>query len=954
MGKEQVSAFSKKIYSIEKRLPDLNADNIVDLIAKRKQISDEEWNSFDVPYSQKKSYYEIIQSAFNSVLGTRDKKLTHSLLSILPEEDFREEIGERRLNSFIDHYLAREEIDEEQANILLSSPSLVASQNQYPNINIAVNAVKRKDKVNIPLILQRYPNLSQSFVFAYRNEKQYDELISFLDKYKIKMDDAEIQNETNYIFQMVVIDSMSQFQEKGYLSNEQRQTLVSGVNYLRWLLNHGGKIREEDRKYYQEIARNLEILKAMPVPTLNDSGYREFYGVVNAMSQNHLLAHRADTRGEREISGIKYELHGSRPPIMLSQLRTSFQRFLSSTLAQEAKRQLLNTPFAALGKEKLSTLLEQVEQDVESIVSYADDKEISQHLKNNQLLLISTVLFFKRNDTHNMVVGFYNDFCFIADRSRPKESGIEIYRLQGKRQEKQQAKLEVAKILADSDQAKVASSLTFGRTFTKSMVEKLKMQKVALIPLAEQYGENCTWSSSAKMSLWISIYVRLFEAAIQLKEVQLLSDDKKMEVAHQMAQQQAKALFSLWSHDDKYQFIKQYCDFFEQPHMKPYGPDPILLCEVYLRAKQRARDQDIVRLLEDRAKEYLTPANMEKAKQSLYEMAQSMLKEAIPSYLVPNNDFYKEVGMKFATLFLFSSKKIVSKVYDEVEKAIREQRIEDVSKILDSAIAKFDSTLPKGVQETNENMQRGKPIHVSFKKERADREKSNPDDYVRIMDHYIDNLLDLILKRDLSKAKHLMQEFAKKYDTEDEEDYSFDLALRVLAKITGESSSPSQVPKKIFTKAEQDRLIADLLNLQLIGVANVVDYSSDMREHGFSQYPKIQSTDAYKLYESMQHLQDSTDSLKAYFKTIENEKIRIEFASRMLGDLLSDEGLNLAQKLAIKNNPDKKMVFAEVLINLGAQTNENQEELNNLDKTGRLSSLADKNERENKFRYRIG
>ncbi len=631
MGKEAVDALEEKVSVVKQRYHDLNTNEIFDMITLRKQIPAEEWNTFEVPTSLKREYYDILQKVLNFALEERNKKLTHYLLSILPIEDFLEEISEHRINSFIDNYLAREDIDEKQVNILLSAPSLVASHNEYPNSSIALSAVRRDDIVNIALILQRHPNLRQGFIFAYQSEKQYDKLLSFINHYNIEMDAKEIQSETNDVFQMVVMENMRQFCEKGFLTDSQRQTLANGMIYLRWLLNHGGKMLEEHHQSFQEIAKNPEMLKAMPMPN-GDSEYSEFYGIINTMSQNHLLSHRADVSGERVIRGIKYDLHGSSSAMMLSQLRTSFARFLTSASAKQAKRQLMNSYLAVLGEERLSTLFEQIAQDIEGIVSYADENEIEGHLQKDQLLLISTLLFFKRNDTLKIAVGFYNDFCFIANSSRSKDPGIEIYHCQGKSRGKQKTKLEVAKILAASEQAKVSSHLTYGRNFNENMSKQLNMTKIALIPLSEQYGENCAWGSAAKMALMIAMYVRFFEAILQLEEVQSLPYDKKMELGHQMAQKQAKILFSMWRHEDKYEFIKEYCDFFEQPHMKGYGPDLLLLCGVYLRAKQRVKDQDIAHLLEVRVKEHLTATNREKTKQRLYKIAALMLKEEMPSF----------------------------------------------------------------------------------------------------------------------------------------------------------------------------------------------------------------------------------------------------------------------------------------------------------------------------------
>ncbi|MFI4937930.1 MAG: hypothetical protein ACHQJ6_05410 [Candidatus Berkiellales bacterium] len=602
--------------------------DIQKIVDARKKLTAEEWNSAPL-IKDKEKYYQIVSQGIEVALAQKDKDTVHALLRLLPPADFKEHEGEKSIGSLIENHIypRRTTIDSiDKALILLSSdlgekyPFLESFDAWHEVLKDAVRLVNNEKAIEI--LVADHKQILKNY---------YPDLLSF-----------------------------------AWGNHAQLMPL------FRWLLNHGVKLDQGIIENLPKIAKNPNY--HFPTPTPEESGYKDFYYWWETMNRNHHLAHRMDIRGTSIVNGVEFEMDGSSQAMMVPEAAHSFAQFLESQAAPDSS--LAVPALATVEEQRFHNLLLQIKQDLSQVMLQPNEQVIHERLQNNELLLIPPSVIAKDGENHAIAVALLGSLCLIADRAREKDSGIEVYRKQSDNES------DISSTITE-----LASTVQGGFFVPKKaneisgyLSQKLNLEKITLIPRAEQYGENCAWSSSAKMLVFSALYLRFYQLAKELKV-----DDAQ---ARAVALEQADKIYKSWSHHDKYHYLKKYLDDYKDIDRQKFGPDPILLCMIYLRNENKPKNQDIVTLLKDCG--YITAENLAIAKERVYGIAEETLKVGLgKEYAQHNPELFKEMARKLADIFLVSDKKTVSQVFREMEEKIKSGHSQEIPAILERSLAQL-------------------------------------------------------------------------------------------------------------------------------------------------------------------------------------------------------------------------------------------------------------------------
>ncbi|MBS0286266.1 MAG: hypothetical protein JSR17_03160 [Proteobacteria bacterium] len=215
---------------------------------------------------------------------------------------------------------------------------------------------------------------------------------------------------------------------------------------------------------------------------------------------------------------------------------------------------------------------------------------------------------------------------------------------------------------------------------------------------------------------------------------------------------------------------------------------------------------------------------------------------------------------------------------------------------------------------------------------------------------YGSQLLNFLLADDKHIAMDLLNTFSSTYDRRDDLDDTIQVICDVLDRVLQqqEATFPRRLPPaRTFSIEEQDKVMSQLLDMNVIWFSDLYNFSQNIRENnGIENFEMVKQTQAYKLHQAIKNgSPEALTLIESYFRLFSNEKFRIEMASRILEMILQNK----------YSNKEIQKAIATVLLNHGAQVHDhNIDELNYLDDTHRLTDLASSNQSRTAYRYLIG
>lgn len=301
---------------------------------------------------------------------------------------------------------------------------------------------------------------------------------------------------------------------------------------------------------YDLIAKSQLFVK-FPKPEKNETEYQKFYKTLQTIRSNCLLAHRSEIEGKHITNNFEYDLHGGNTETMVAEISQSFEHFLNT------RKDILKQPeFNILGEYEFMNLLDEVNKDVSQCVFDYNEELIPSHVEENQILLLAPTINTEKG-YHAISVAFYNNLCLISDKAGVNP-GAHLFKLQGTADDLKKAKTKIALNLVkfpDVEAPKITTEL-----FTNKLITALNMKKIAYIPLQTQYGENCSWSSSAKSVLLSALFFRMYNAVQNIDSLKALSNDEHEKKAIDLAGFYSRKIRSLWSHYDQQHALESYIE----------------------------------------------------------------------------------------------------------------------------------------------------------------------------------------------------------------------------------------------------------------------------------------------------------------------------------------------------------------------------------------------------------
>lgn len=466
--------------------------------------------------------------------------------------------------------------------------------------------------------------------------------------------------------------------------------MLTGIDQLEKLISQGKTKeaaellstlpKEEYANILVDIAKS-EKFAQLPAPQKGQVKYSDIYYTIEAIRKQHLLSHRADIRSNSVVNQVDFQLFGSSEKVMVPEMVASFQRFMKSATLKKVLQE------GGLKDFNPELILKNVQNDLENIILDHDPSKITKKLNSHQPLLFP-LLMRTGEFSHATAVAIFNNLCLMADRGREEENGVEISQITDANKQQQLIKDAVSELTLALDE-KNYDKMIYVDKLQERFVDRLNLKKQSLISFSPQYGENCAWSSSAKMFVFCALYARIYEAALIQPNNSKLPLDKRELVAHHLAQTEAKKIYKAWSHEDKLQYYKSYIDYYRNPDFKKYGPDLVLLAMIYVQSKHREADKDIVALLE--SSRLITETDIQKARVKIKQMAYDTLVEEYPDI---QKQFPKQFDVfveKVTDLFLVSSKKKVDEVFKRLEEVFEGGDFKQVLVIVDEELKKLKS-----------------------------------------------------------------------------------------------------------------------------------------------------------------------------------------------------------------------------------------------------------------------
>lgn len=368
-----------------------------------------------------------------------------------------------------------------------------------------------------------------------------------------------------------------------------------------------------------------------------------------------MLAHRFEINGKTTHGKITFNLQGGYQETMSAEMARSYAQFVANSADEVVAQMTAKPEFKTLDPQKLKSILQQTAQDVQNVVLNDDPKLIEAQSQNDAMLLLAPTIRSTVTQNHALSMVLHGDLCLIADKDR-KKPGVEIYTIQDKNNLSNKKKTKAAEIAKHMNSVSNDSPVYPSEQFSTDMVKFFNLKQTQFIPLQPQFGDNCTWSSSAKCLLLSAVYLRVYQAAKQLDEVKKLNPADQEKEAHRLAADYAKEVQHRWTAADKLSFIKEY--------INEGNPDPVLLAYVLLKYENRGKHGGVVKAIRDTG--LVTAEHQKQAQDMAYRRAEELIQEEYPTlYRVFGNNF-KELAHKFADLMMVSSKKNVDKVFNSI------------------------------------------------------------------------------------------------------------------------------------------------------------------------------------------------------------------------------------------------------------------------------------------------
>lgn len=441
-----------------------------------------------------------------------------------------------------------------------------------------------------------------------------------------------------------------------------------------------------------ELLAKSRMFHSLPEPTQEDTGYKIFYDTLRTLRMQSLLAHRFNINGTVKKDNITFDLHGGYQEVMVPQMSESFTHFLNTTGQMQITSMLMDSEYGALGKTLLDQLLQTVSEDVNQCVLTSAKEMIDTHIeKSNTLLLAPTIKPTADAITHAISLSFHNNLCFISDKES-ENPGMTIYTSTLSTAQLKQVQKEIATEINQNMLLPADAPLVTFEQFSEKIISKCHLEPLAFVKLQAQYGDNCTWSSSAKSVLLSALYAHLYDAAMQLPEIH----QKK---ACELAGFYAKKIQNLWAHEDKLSFLQNYIETAKS--------DPVLLAYIYL--KTQYSNKDIAELIKQH--KLVKPEHIQEAKLMAYKQVEHVLKQELGKEVYENLcEEYMETFSDFITklcdLRFVSNKSNIERVYKTLRFATQED-FENNLEILDNEIKQAKKAKTSILKET--------PLHASRK-----------------------------------------------------------------------------------------------------------------------------------------------------------------------------------------------------------------------------------------------
>ncbi len=446
---------------------------------------------------------------------------------------------------------------------------------------------------------------------------------------------------------------------------------------------------------YEDLAKST-IFGFFPTPTSEEIGYQKFYNTIQTIRLNSLLAHRFEINGKLKAGTVEYNLHEGFPETMVSEINQSFASLLKIN-KDKILACLASSEFNLLGENKLINILNEVSQDLSNCVFYRNDELISALAEPDQILL-TTPSIYTSAGKHAISVAFYNNLCLISDKSN-ENPGAHLFVLEGTSEEIKENKIKIALDLmspglVNDDTLKVTTEI-----ITENMTKVLQMKKIASIPLQTQYGDNCSWSSSAKSVLLSALFFKLHIAAKNLDSLKSLTKEEYEIKAIELACFYSKKIRNLWSHYDQQQALKSYIE--EAPE-----PSSTLLACIQLKNPNNKELNQIIK-----ESKLVTQLDLLKAR----AMADENLKDILQNELGKDNynsisasfpDLLQEIITKLRDLCILTRKSNTKRVFSSIDIVNDENSLKNSIHILNEELSlAISAKHPKMFFNQNQNFE---------------------------------------------------------------------------------------------------------------------------------------------------------------------------------------------------------------------------------------------------------
>ncbi|HET9843614.1 MAG TPA: hypothetical protein VFP93_03030, partial [Gammaproteobacteria bacterium] len=681
-------------YLSESKIP-LAADDIYKIIELRKSIPENLWkNNFHyylIEHSNqkmwmgdlKKIYYDTLTNYLELNLLSKNKLNLIAMFEVLPKEDFIQTMGEIRVGDFIDEQLKKQPLNPENIGLLLSPELNYTRELGWSSeaVSLLGNMVFSNSADLVPLLLKKYPTINSKDIWAGLYSATSGGLAPNFNKIHqllIADDHNHLKGNYNTIFTQIFFQGFAKifesYNKSGELSEKEHITFRECLPILRILLNKGVQLDENTKKWLSTFVKWPLFCEALPEPKVTDTGYKQFYHVLMTLRKNHLLAHRMDILGESEIEGIKIEMHGSYPQIMMPEARKSFASFLESHLDEIVKGRVYESDI--IDENKFRKAILEAQQDLSAVLMTDKENEITAIQSNNIPVYIPVTVRSQRG-FHQIAVSIGNDLCLICDRARDEKSGIEIYKVGTT----EATKLECIKKLGKTVPAARMAPYSYANVISQELASTLNLIPLDYIERSEQYGENCTWNSSAKMIIFSALYLRFYQLA--------KDNNMSQEEALNFAKVNANPIYKKWSKFDKKQFLINYLNTYLVDENNKYGPDTTLLSMIYLRNEYKPKYKELTDLLRNSG--YINEQTLAQAQKQMYQMAEFIINDSLPrGFSHENPELMKKMINSLTEYFIRTDKKTVNEVFFVLEEKIKSGRLDEIPTFLDNAMAELE------------------------------------------------------------------------------------------------------------------------------------------------------------------------------------------------------------------------------------------------------------------------